>query len=192
MEKFALTLQSKNEIIAAVKDRFMMRYESQIMTEILTAIEHVDQKQIDWFAGFGDNFRAILMNVNQYRRGLIYGFNEISLDKYGWLTNPKFMDCEEIKLEQSSIRLGRGANYKWSYALSLTYGCAGSSGPLGVFCPPFNSREAALTSALADVKKDFTSKIGNTDTSNYKPDLILKTLKAISEQEVGMVQLSLF
>ena len=102
------------------------------------------------------------------------------------------MDCEEIKLEQSSIRLGRGVNHKWSYALSLTYGCAGSSGPLGVFCPPFNSREAALTAALAEVKKDFSSKAVNTDTSNYKPDLIVKTLKAISEQEVGMVQLSLF
>lgn len=192
MEKLALTLQSKNEISEAVKDRFLMPFEKEIMAEILLAIEKGDQNLVAWFAGFGDSIRAILMNVNQYRKGLIYGFTEVRLDQHGWLKRQKFLDCEDIKQEQSSIRLGRGINYKWSYALSLTYGCAGSSGPLGVFCPPFNSREAALTAAIAEVKKDFTSKTGNTDTANYKPDLILKTLKAISELEVGMVQLSLF
>jgi hypothetical protein len=192
MEKFALTLQSKNEIFETIKDCFMMNYESEIMNEILVAIEKGDTDQLAWFAGFGDSFRAILMNVNQYRKGLIYGFTEISFDKYDWFAKPKFVDCEEIKLEQSSIRLGRGPNHKWSYALSRTYGTSGCSGPPGVFYPPFNSREAALTEALAKVKLDFTSRVGNPDTSNFKPDLLLKTLKEINEVQVNMVQLSLF
>lgn len=192
MEKFTLTLQSKNEISEAVKDRFFMAHEREIMVEILLTIENGDQGQIDWFAGFGDSIRAILMNVNQYRKGLIYGFTEISFDKYGWLVKPTFLDYEDIKLEQSSIRLGCGLNRKWAYSLSLTYGCAGSSGPLGVFCTPYVSREAALNAAIIVVKQDLSSKINHPDTSNYNPDLISKTLKALAEIEVGMVQLSLF
>jgi hypothetical protein len=35
-------------------------------------------------------------------------------------------------------------------------------------------------------------KIGNKDTANYKHDMIAKTLKAISQVEVSMAQLTLF
>jgi len=192
MEKFALTLQSKNSISAYLAENFTMRYEREIITEILTVIDNNDEEKLNWFAGFGDSYRQILMNVNEYRRGLVYGFTEIAFGKCGWFASPKFLDFDEIRLEESSIRIGRGPNHLWSYALNRTYGSSGASGPLSVFCPPFRSREAALNAALAEIKADFTKYIGHGDTSNFKPELISKTLKAIAQLEVSMVQLSLF
>jgi hypothetical protein len=192
MEKFALTLQSKTAIGEYTTNNHLMRYEREIMAEIVAVIGQNDKKQLAWFAGFGDSFRQILMNVHEHRKALEFGFTEVAFNQYGWFTAPKFLDFEEIKLEQSSIRLGRGVNFVWSYALSCNYGTAGSSGPLCVFCPKFHSRETALTAALMELKRKMSDKVGNRDTTNYKQDVIAKTLKAIGRVEVSMVQLTLF
>jgi hypothetical protein len=192
MEKFALTLQSKNDITAYAAENYLMRYEKEILTEITDTIKKQDAEQLSWFAGFGDSFRQICMNVNEHRRALEFGFTEIAFNQYGWFTAPKFLDFEEIKLEQSSIRMGRGPNGIWAYTLSCNYGTAGSSGPLCVFCKKYANREAAFTAALADIKSQMTKYLGNSDTTNYKQDVLQKTLKAIAAQQIAMVQFSLF
>ncbi|MDB4922040.1 hypothetical protein [Mucilaginibacter sp.] len=110
-----------------------MRYEREILAEIIKVIETGDAERLAWFAGFGDGFRQILRNVNEHRRALEFGFTAVASNQYGWFAAPKFLDYKEIKLEQSSIRLGRGLNLVWAYALSCNYGTAGSSGPLCVF-----------------------------------------------------------
>jgi hypothetical protein len=80
----------------------------------------------------------------------------------------------------------------WAYALSCNYGTAGSSGPLCVFCKKYPNREAALTAALGEMKGQMTKYLGNSDTTNYKQDVLQKTIKAIAACEVNMVQLTLF
>jgi hypothetical protein len=192
MEKFALTLQSKNDIASYAAENHLMRYEQEILTEIATVIEKQDAKQLAWFVGFGDSFRQICMNVNEYRRALEFGFTEIAFNQYGWFAAPKFLDFEEIKLEQSSIRIGRGPNGIWAYTLSCNYGTAGSSGPLCVFCKKYPNRETALTAALIEMKAKMSQYLGNSDTTNYKQDVLTKTLKAIAALQVDRVQLSLF
>ncbi|RKR81998.1 hypothetical protein BDD43_2162 [Mucilaginibacter gracilis] len=192
MEKFALTLQSKTAIDEHMADNHLMRYEREIMAEIVSVIEKDDEKALAWFAGFGDSFQQILMNVNEHRRALEFGFTDIAFNQYGWFAAPKFLDREVIKLEQSEIRIGRGPNGIWAYALSCNYGTAGSSGPLCVFCTKYPNREAALTAALAEMKAKMSQYIGNTDTTNYKQHVLQKTLKAIAACEVSMVQLTLF
>jgi hypothetical protein len=132
------------------------------------------------------------MNVNEHRRALEFGFTEIAFNQYGWFEVPKFLEFEEIDVNESAIRIGRGPNGTWAYALSCTFGTGGSSGPLCVFCTKYPNREAALTAAIAEMKGKMSAGIGNKDTLNYKQDLLVKTLKAISALEVGMVQLSLF
>lgn len=107
MEKFALTLQSKTAISEYTANNHLMRYEREIMAEMVSVIEQNDEKQLAWFAGFGDSFRQILMNVNEYRKALEFGFTEVTFNQYGWFAAPKFLDFEEIKLEQSSVRMGR-------------------------------------------------------------------------------------
>jgi hypothetical protein len=192
MEKFVLTLQSKNSIKDYLAENRLMRHEQEILAEIAVTIENQDAQQLAWFAGFGDSFRQILMNVNEHRRAIEFGFTEIAFNEYGWFAVPKFLDFEEIKLEQSSIRIGRGPNGVWAYALSCNYGTAGSSGPLCVFCKKYANRDVALTTALADMKSQMTKYLGNSDTTNYKQDVLQKTIKAIAAHEVSMVQLTLF
>lgn len=54
------------------------------------------------------------------------------------------------------------------------------------------SVKVSLTAALAEMKGQMTKYLGNSDTMNYKQDILQKTIKAIAACEVSMVQLSLF
>jgi hypothetical protein len=192
MEKFALTLQSKPAIEQYIAEHHWMPYEKELMTEILLVIEKGDADQLTWFAGFGDSYRQILMNVNEYRKGLEFGFTAIAFNQYGWFAAAKFFDYEEIEMEKSNIRIGRGPNGLWMYALSINYGIAGSSAPLCVFCKKYPTRNAAMTAALIELKLAVNSKTGSADRTNYHQDVLVKTLKAITAAEIGLVQLTLF
>ncbi|MFD0763232.1 hypothetical protein ACFQZI_00105 [Mucilaginibacter lutimaris] len=195
MEKFALTLRSKAAVKEYAASGFHVRYEKSLLEEIFVAIENKDADKLAWFNEFGDSIRKIVMNVHAYRKGLEFGFTEIAFDKYGWFARPIFLDYEVIQLgnserygEYSEILMGRGPNGIWSYALSYTFGCEGGGSALSVYDPQFASRDAAL----AKLKSMFTAKIGSTDTTNHKQDVILKTLKSIAALEVSRVQLALF
>ncbi|QEM09992.1 hypothetical protein [Mucilaginibacter rubeus] len=191
MEKFAFTLQSQSDVEAYIAD-CSTRYERELLVEIIALIKAGDQEQLTWFGGFGDSLRQILMNVNEYRHALGFGFAEIAFNRYGWFASPKFLDFEEISLGQSYIRIGRGPNGSWAYALSRQYGTAGASGPLCVFCKKYPDRDTALAHALAEIKADMTKYLGHPDTTNYKQDVLHQTLKAIAAMEVSRAQLSLF
>lgn len=182
-----------------MKDNHMMAYESGIFQEMIAAIKAKDQQQLDWFRSFGDTFRAITMNVFAYRKGLEFGFTEISFDKYGWFTRPLFLDREELTFgdtrrygNHSLIYLGRGANQIWTYGMNFSYGVAGGCYGLSVYGKQFKSRQDALSAALNELKTMMTKKIGSTDTTNDKQQVILATLRDIDKTQVGMVQLSLF
>ncbi|WP_345330054.1 hypothetical protein [Mucilaginibacter defluvii] len=192
MEKFALTLESQPAIDAYLADSFVSRDEMPILLEIGSAISSGDIALLAWFAGFGDSFRQILMNVKEHRRALEFGFTEIAFNRYGWFSCSPFLDRETIGFEQSEIRIGRGPNGLWVYALRCNYGVAGDSGPLSVFCKQYPSREAVLDAALAELKMKISRYVGNSDTTNYKQDVLNKTLKAIAAYQVDRVQLSLF
>jgi len=140
MENLVLNLQSKNQITAYMADHCFVAYERALFNEMLTAIAESDQSQLDWFRSFGDSFRAITMNVNAYRKGLEFGFSQIEFDQYGWFKRPEFLDKENIKLgtsdrygEYSTITLGRGINYTWTYALHYSFGTAGGGSSLSVY-----------------------------------------------------------
>lgn len=199
MESLVLNLQSKNQITAYMKDNHMMAYESGIFQEMLTAIKANDQQQLDWFSSFGDSFRAITMNVRAYRKGLEFGFTEIAFDKYGWFNRTAFLDQEELTFgdtsrygNYSTIKLGRGINGIWTYAISYSYGVAGGGYGLSVYGKQLRNRMDAFAVALNDLKSKMVSRIGSTDTTNDKQPIILATLRDIEKAQISMVQLSLF
>jgi hypothetical protein len=199
MESLVLNLQSKNQIAEYIADNHLMPYEAGIFKEMLNAIETKDQTQLDWFRSFGDSYRTITMNVFAYRKGLEFGFTEISFDKNDWFTRAVFLDREELAFGDKSrygnhslIYLGRGANHVWTYGMSYSYGVAGGCYGLSVYGKQFKSREDALNHALNELKTMMTKKIGSTDTSNDKQPIILATIRDIDKALVGMVQLSLF
>ena len=74
MEKFALTLQSRPDIDAYLAEHHLMPYEKAILSEIVAAIASGDAEKLNWYAGFGDSFRAITMNLNEHSRALEFGF----------------------------------------------------------------------------------------------------------------------
>jgi len=199
MESLVLNLQSKNQITDYIADNHMVPYERAIFQEMIAAIEARNQTQLDWFRSFGDSFRAITMNVNAYRKGLEFGFTEISFDKYGWFTRPMFLDKEELTFGDTSrygnhslIYLGRGENNTWTYGMNYSYGVAGGCYSLSVYGKQFKSREDALNHALNELKTMMTKKIGSKDTTNDKQPIILATLRDIEKAQIGMIQLTLF
>lgn len=177
----------------------MVPYERGIFLEMIAAIEAGDQTQLDFFRSFGDTFRTIAMNVYACRKGLEFGFTEISFDKYGWFTRPFFLDKEELTFGDTSrygnhslIYLGRGVNHVWTYGMNYSYGVAGGCYGLSVYGKQFKSRQDALSFALNELKTMMTKKIGSADTTNDKQPVILTTLRDIEKTQIGMVQLTLF
>lgn len=199
MESLVLNLQSKNQITDYIADNHMVPYERGIFQEMIAAIEAKNQTQLDWFRSFGDSFRTITMNVYAYRKGLEFGFTEISFDKYDWFTRPVFLDREELTFGDTSrygnhslIYLGRGENHVWTYGMNYSYGVAGGCYGLSVYGKQFKSRQDALSHALNELKTMMIKKIGSTDTTNDKQPVILATLRDITKAQIDSVQLSLF
>jgi hypothetical protein len=199
MESLVLNPQSKNQLTNYIADNHLMPYELGIFKEMLKAVETGNQIQLDRFRSFGDSFRTITMNVYAYRKGLEFGFTEISFDKYNWFTRPVFLDREELTFGDTSrygnhslIYLGRGENHVWTYGMNYSYGVAGGCYGLSVYGKQFKSRQDALSHALNELKTMMIKKIGSTDTTNDKQPVILATLRDITKAQIDRVQLSLF
>lgn len=199
MESLVLNPQSKNQLTNYIADNHLMPYELGIFKEMLKAVETGNQIQLDRFRSFGDSFRTITMNVYAYRKGLEFGFTEISFDKYNWFTRPVFLDREELTFGDTSrygnhslIYLGRGENHVWTYGMNYSYGVAGGCYDLSVYGKQFKSRQDALSHALNELKTMMIKKIGSTDTTNDKQPVILATLRDITKAQIDRVQLSLF
>jgi hypothetical protein len=199
MESLVLNLQSKNQISLYIVEHHLMHYESEILNELIIAIDNSDLTQLQWLNSFGDCFRAITMNLHAYRKGLQFGFTEIAFDQHGWFKRPVFLDIEDLKFgdtsrygNHSTITLGRGIIHTWTYALNYSFGCAGGGCGLSVYGKQFKSRESALTFALNDLKAMMTERVGSTDTTNDKQPIILSTLRDIETAIVGLYQLTLF
>jgi len=199
MESLVLNLQSKNQINDYIADNHLMKYEFEILNELIVVIDENDLVQLQWLNSFGDSFRAITMNLHAYRQGLEFGFTAIAFDQYGWFKRPQFLDQEDITFgdtsrygNQSTIHLGRGMNGIWTYGLNYSFGCAGGGYGLSVYGKHFNSRETALNFALNDLKGMMTARIGSTDTTNDKQPIILATLRDIDKASCSMIQLNLF
>lgn len=199
MENLILSLDSENMISNYKNENHLVKYESGILDEILTAIKKSDSQQLSWFNQFGKSLRHITMNVYAYRKQLELGFTEISFDQYGWFSKPQFLDREDFVFgnpdryaEHSTIHLGRGANHVWTYSLNYSFGMAGGGSFLSVYDKRFKSRQDALTTGLNELKIMMSAKIGDSDTSNYNQSVINATLKDIIKFQVNQVQLSLF
>jgi hypothetical protein len=183
METIRLDQLTETTIKDYLEDNCLVIYEKAMLNEMLEIACNNDSKRLKWFASFGKTIRHITMNVFAYRRGLDFGFTEIAFDQYGWFVRTQFLDYENIKLgitesnnNYSEIRIGRGVNHVWTYAISYSYGTAGSGSNIWVYDKLFADRDAALTSALKELKEVMQSKVGDTDTTNYKQATIAATL----------------
>jgi len=199
MKTLLLNPKSKDLLTEHRLKSHLMKHESAILDEMIAAAENETQTQLDWYSGFGDSIRSILMNVHAYRKGLEFGFTDIYFDKYSWLTRPGFLEVEDLIFgnparygEYSVIHLGRGISCVWTYALNYSFGTAGGGSALSVYGKQFGSRDEAYNFALAELKGMMMDKLNNTDTSNYKQTIILATLRDMTKAEINRIQLTLF
>lgn len=199
MENLKLTLQSTNQIMEYRDNNHLVKYELDILNEILYAINQNNETLLIWFNTFGKSFRAITMNVNAYRKGLEFGFTEIDFDQYDWFKRSEFLEKEDLLFGDTSrygnhsiIHLGCGENQIWTYALNYSFGCAGGGYALSVYGKQFKCREDALNYAMNELKGMMKAKIGSTDKTNDKQPIILATLRDIEKFTNSMVQLTLF
>jgi hypothetical protein len=199
METIKLDQLTETTIKDYLENNCLVKYEKAMLNEMLEIAGNNDTERLNWFASFGKTIRHITMNVYAYRRGLDFGFTTIAFDQYGWYVRPQFLEYENIKLgivesnnNYSEIRIGRGVNHVWTYGISYSYGTAGGGSNISVYDKPFADREAALNSALKELKEIMQSKVGDTDTTNYKQATIAATLKAITEYKYKDLQMTLF
>jgi len=199
METLLLNSQSKKLLTDHRVQSHLMKHEAVILDEMISAAENNSQTELDWFSGFGDSVRSILMNVHAHRKGSQFGFTDISFDKYGWFTRPGFQEIEDLIFgnpdrygEHSVIHIGRGISDVWTYSLNYSFGTAGGGSALSVYGKRFSSRDEAFNCALIELKGMMTAKLNNSDTTNYKQPIILATLRDIMKAEVSRVQLTLF
>lgn len=187
-------------------DRYLSEYnlcghERATMAELILAVKDGDEVKLGWFTQFGTELRHILLNSYAYRKGLEFGFEEISFDEYGWLKRPNFLDQEVTEFgrtdksrygNHSTITVGRGPIGVWCYGLSISWGTAGSSSGLSVYNKTFGSKALAFSEALSVLKLRMEEKLRDSDTGNYNQKIINATLKDIGKYRVNQVQLTLF
>ncbi|GAA4203246.1 hypothetical protein GCM10022289_19200 [Pedobacter jeongneungensis] len=196
-----IELFKKESLVEFAADYNFCWHERETFGELVKASDENNVKQLDWFFQFGDRLRQILLNVYAYRKGLDFGFTEISFDEYGWFKRPVFLEQEELKFgmadksrygNYSSVILGHGPNGLWTYGMNMSYGTAGSASGLSVHAKIFPSRIEALNQALAILRSAMEEKVGDPDTTNYNQKVISATLMSIDELRFAKVQLSLF
>jgi hypothetical protein len=199
MEKLELTINSLDQLISYRDENHLIKYEPELLNEMINAVQKGDLETLKWFNSFGDSLRAVIMNVYAYRKGLEFGFCKIAFDQYGWFKRPEWLDTEEHTFgdtsrygNYSTVTLGHGPNGLWTYAMNYSFGCAGGGYALSVFDKKFVTRDQAFSAALNDLKSKISSRVGSTDTTNDKQPIILATLRGIETAKTNMVQLSLF
>lgn len=179
----------------------------ETIQEYLAATEALDQQKLNFFADFGPSVRHQVINVKEFRRGLLFGFTDITLNECGWID---YYDAwpirEEVSLRHphdkaitNYVTLVCGPNGQWTFGYSMNFGSgAGSSSPASVFGDAFDTREECLLAALSYIEATFSEKIkvkeATPDPSNYKVPYMKSVLLLIQKRKSAVqgVQLALF
>ncbi|MET3115615.1 hypothetical protein AAKU52_003366 [Pedobacter sp. CG_S7] len=192
METMKLEQLTEITIKEYIEKYNLVKFERELLDEVLQTVREKDIDRLAWYAAFGKDLRQITNNLYAYRKGLNFGFTEISFDQNGWINRAKLLDPENIVLANSEIRLGRGKNNLWIYTLDYSFGTCGSASPLTVYDKPYPDRETALNTALNELKEIMQLKVGNTDRGNYNPSIIAATITAVTTYKYKDLQMALF
>lgn len=93
----ALEIFDKGYLDGCLSEYNLCVYERVTIAEMILAVKDGDEVKLGWFGQFESELRHILLNSYGYRKGLEFGFREISVDEYGWLKRPVFLDQQETE-----------------------------------------------------------------------------------------------
>jgi hypothetical protein len=175
----------------------------QTTQEYLNALRSIDIDKINYFQAMGEDVRQQIMNVNDYKHGLLFGFDEIKFDEYGWLDNTAWKTEEEVEIKAcaktdahhvgNSVRLAMGQNGIWTYGISckLGSGCGVHWSP-SVFDTPYKSKDQACQAGFNYILKKHQDALTHNDKVKYNHDYNKKVIAWISSEIKVEKQLELF
>jgi hypothetical protein len=189
---------TRRELKKIAKELIECNENWEVQNEYRLALIHKDIKAIQYFQSMGRTVRHSIMNVDEYRHRLKFGFTEIKFNDSGWLEKFEWAEEETIEVKTNDkadkkfvgnyIRFAKGLNGLWVWSVSASYGNGGEGWAPSVFSEPLKSKDEALK-AGADYLKELHKKRFSESYSNK----VLKWMEqnlVFQEQEQG--QLSLF
>ncbi|MCA6367626.1 MAG: hypothetical protein IM618_11325 [Cytophagales bacterium] len=200
---------TRSEIKRLCSDILDCNENDEIQKEYLSALRNQDIERLQFFASFGETVRHRVMNVNDYRHGLNFGFTKMIFSEYGWLQNEEWINEEEIAFKTSKdkasynhITIAMGLNGKWSYGVHYSAGSgAGGGYNHNVYDQAHNSRKDCIKAGVNDLKNRLQEYLErdekHRDPSNFNSPYMRQVL-ALIEEELGRLepvfesQLSLF
>jgi hypothetical protein len=171
--------------------------EKAVVADYHQAIIENNADKIAEFEAFGPSIRHRIMNMNQYKHQVRFGFYHTTLSEYNWLERAQF-ECEVIEFRvnekeyhPSNIILGESPNGLWTYGVNFNFGYAGHYSGVSVFASPLKTRDEAFNVAIAQARKEYNHYL-NQDGENRSPDYVKSVLKVIESVANSRMQLSLF
>jgi hypothetical protein len=199
---------SKFEKLSVIQEYNFAKCERYWVAVYLKALWLNDIETIEEYESFGERPYQFFMNKRSYERQLLFGYTEKSLDEYGWLENPKFINCEEFVFNakkesrgSNKVRIGQGLNGKWSFSVSYSTGACGGSSPCNIWGEIVDCRKTAIVKGLTELigthNRQREQLYKKDSCGNYKEEYSRAIVRLVQEKldEVtgkNAVQLELF
>lgn len=172
---------NREQRIEQIKDNFWAGVERPYVDEYLKALESKEPHNNAYiFEQFSEQGAGVHQIIRNYRAVLVrekFGFTDYSLNEYGWMEQPKWLDVEEIDFSVgkenysgNQVRIGRGPNGK--YAIGYSYGGGkgcGGGGSINEYGEAYDNRDDAVIASLEILLKFHKEAIvkSENDTTNY-------------------------
>jgi hypothetical protein len=200
---------TRSEIKRLCSDILDCNENYEIQKEYLTALRNQDIERLQYFASFGETVRHRVMNINDYRHGLNFGFTKMIFGEHGWLKNEEWSNEEEIAFKISKdkaiynrITIAMGINGKWSYGVDYSAGSgAGGGYNNNVYDQAHDSRKDCIKAGVNDLKNILQQYLErdaeHRDPGNFNTPYMRQVLALIEEELIRLEppvehQLSLF
>ena len=189
-------LRSKIRKLTAELSKYKMNCHTEethiIINDVWESIRANDDKAIEIYESFGPTARHRIMNINEYRRGFVLGFEDFKFGEYNWMKRVVFLNLEKISLKQPKERniyeynhftLGETPNGSWGYGYHYTFGNGGSSGScLSVYNTFYPTKEECTIEALKFLKKNFEEQLSRMDCSKSQRIYCQNILNVLNEK----------
>lgn len=187
---------TKQEKLGAILNYHVCHVERNAVLRYLLAIRRNDAEQIAYFESFGDSVHKIILNVQTYERGLLFGYTVKQFDKYGWIRG-MLPVVERIELDiMNTIHIGQSIDGTYAVAVDWCTGGAGGGSHPSVWDEPIVDYKEAVKRGISELGKHYTYAWEHiSDSCNYndrKIRQLIAKLKEVKRQYFEPKQLSLF
>jgi hypothetical protein len=196
-------LTTRSELKRIAEELLECNENAEIEQEYKKALCYLDLESIKFFQSMGEDVRQQVLNTNDYRHGLKFGFTEIKFNEDGWLQDCEWVKYEEVEIKVCKkqdknftgniVKLAMGINKMWTFSVKYQLGSgSGGSWSPNVFGECFDSMEKAYRAGIDYIYSKHTDSLTERDGINNCHDYNKKVLCWIKENVKTDKQLQLF